>query len=267
MATKNHQGKLMNWFCDDTAGLKKYRASILNDATIVQAVSSRDYGNMALHTGDFPAQVIANRKRFLTSLGLGLDNLVVGEQTHSTTIQVISRQEIGSGALLQQTALPKTDALITRERNVVLGIFTADCLPIFIYDPKTPAIAVIHAGWRGTIAKIVRLTMDKMIHDFQTDPGNCRVAIGPSICPACFTVSLEVANAFYEVNPEVVNQAESGYQVDLSDFNFRLLQASGVKPQNIVIADLCTGCHNENFFSYRIEKGTLGRMMGIIALQ
>ncbi|HBF39262.1 MAG TPA: peptidoglycan editing factor PgeF [Firmicutes bacterium] len=259
--------KANTWSCVTGAGLKKYQALSLNNGAVIQAVSSRDYGNMALHTGDQPEQVIFNRKLFLDSLYLNLENLVTAEQIHSTNIQIVDKSHLGAGALSLQTALSKTDALITAERGVVLGILTADCLPIFIYDPMTPAIAIIHAGWRGTIAEISRLTMDRMIHDFKTDPGNCQVAIGPSICSACFEVSSEVADLFGKVNSETVIPTESGFEVDLSGFNSYLLQHAGVKPEHIDIANLCTGCHNEDFFSYRIEKGTKGRMMGIISLQ
>ena len=259
--------KACTWFCDTTAELKKYRAMVFNNDAVIQAVSSRDYGNMALHTGDDRGQVNANRKSFLESLHLKLENLVTAEQVHGTNIQIVSRKHFGSGAMSEQTALPKTDALITGEKGVLLGIFTADCLPIFIYDPITPAIAIIHAGWRGTIAEISRLVMDKMVQTFKTDPSNCFVAIGPSICSACFEVSPEVADLFGKVNPETVIRKDAGFKVDLSGFNSCLFEQAGVKPENIDVANLCTGCRNEEFFSYRIEKGTKGRMMGIIALQ
>jgi YfiH family protein len=257
----------MNWLGETSAGLKKYQVVALNDATVIQAVSTRDYGNMALHTGDLPAKVIENRERFLASMGLNLESLVAGEQIHSTLVQVVNRHHMGLGAWSLQTALPGTDALITQERGVILSIFTADCLPIFIYDMQTPAIAIVHAGWRGTIAQIAKLAIYKMVSEFKTDPGNCWVAIGPAICANCFKVSAELAKQFLAVNPQVVTQMESGYQVDLGAFNVQLFREVGVKPEQIFGADLCTGCHNEDFFSHRIEGGTMGRMMGIIALQ
>jgi polyphenol oxidase len=257
----------MSWFCKEHTGLKKYQLAALNDQSVVQGFSSRDYGNMALHTGDLRAKVIENRKRFLTSIELELANLVAAQQIHGTEIQVVKRPQIGSGATMVQTALPETDALITRERGVILAIFTADCLPVFIYDPMTPAIGIVHAGWRGTIAGIIKLTLAKMVHEFKTDPGYCRVGIGPSICATCFKVAPDVADQFRAVNPQVVKPTESGYQVDLGAFNAHLFQAVGVKPEQIFRADICTSCRREEFFSYRAEGGTSGRMMGIIALK
>jgi uncharacterized protein, YfiH family len=256
-----------NWFCDMSAGLKKYRAAIFNDAPVIQAVSSKECGNMALHTGDIAEHVIDNRQRFLGSLNLKLENLVAAEQVHSAAICVVDREQMGLGAYSLQNALPGIDALITRESGVILSIFTADCLPIFIYDPRTPAIAIVHAGWRGSIAEIAKLTINKMASEFKTNPGDCLAAIGPSICRICFKVSSEVAEKFYFLCPQVVMQSPDGYQVDLSAFNAWLLKDAGLQPERIVAADLCTGCHNNDFFSYRIEGGTMGRMMGIIALQ
>ncbi len=255
------------WYCDTAAGPKKYRAGALNNKAVIQAVSSRDCGNMALHTGDIPEQVIANRKSFLQSFHLKLENLITAEQIHGSHIRIVGREEVGAGALTERTALSETDALITGERGIILGIFTADCLPIFIYDPIAPAVAIVHAGWRGTVAGISRLVMDKMIQTFKTDPVNFHVAIGPSICSSCFEVSSEVAELFGEANPETVIHTKSGFRVDLAGFNFHLFEQAGVRPENIEMANLCTGCLNEDFFSYRIEKGTKGRMMGIIALQ
>jgi YfiH family protein len=266
MATDSRHHQLMNWFCETAAGLKKYRAAMFNDPAVIQAVSSRDYGNMALHTGDLPVKVIENRRLFLNSLGLNLTNIVAAEQIHGTAIQVVGQEQRGRGNYSMETALPGTDALITREPGVVLSIFTADCLPIFIYDPKTPAIAIIHAGWRGTIAQIAGLTITKMIREFGTDPAFCRVAIGPAICNACFGVSTDVAEPFREIFPQVVMESESGYHVDLAMFNSLALQKAGVRSDKIAIADLCT-CHTGEFFSYRGEHGTKGRLMGIIALQ
>jgi YfiH family protein len=257
----------MNWFGKEDAGLKKYQAAALNDQAVVQGFSSRDYGNMALHTGDLPSKVIENRQRFLTSMGLELVNLVVAQQIHGTEIQVVKRPQIGSGAMMVQTALPETDALITQERGVILAILTADCLPIFIYDPQVPAIGIVHAGWRGSLAGIAQLTLTKMGQEFKTDPVNCRIAIGPAICATCFKVESDVADQFHAVNPQVVAPMESGYQVDLGAFNAHLLETVGVKSEQIFKADLCTSCRRTEFFSYRAEVATIGRMMGIIALQ
>ncbi|HBE76608.1 MAG TPA: peptidoglycan editing factor PgeF [Firmicutes bacterium] len=266
MATDSRHHQLMNWFCEAAAGPKKYRAAVFNEPQVIQAVSSRDYGNMALHTGDLPEKVIENRRLFLSSLSLNLTDIVAAEQIHGTAIQVVGQKQRGAGAYSMETALPGTDALITREPGVVLSIFTADCLPIFIYDRKTPAIAIVHAGWRGTIAQIASQTIVKMVNEFKTDPALCRVAIGPAICNACFGVSADVAERFRGISPQVVMESETGYHVDLALFNSLALQTTGVRSDQIAIADLCT-CHTGKFFSYRGEHGTRERLMGIIALQ
>ncbi len=257
----------MSWYLENKNGLKIYRCSTVNDSTIVQAFSTRSTGNMGLHTGDIVEQVIANRRTFLKTLDLDINNLVAAGQVHGTKIRVITESQVGLGAYSIENAIPGTDALITNKRGPVLSIYTADCLPVFLYDPVTPTIGIVHAGWRGTIARIVELTVGKMVKEFNTNPAECRVALGPAIGPDCFRVNEDVAKQFRLVDPAVVYQDKSGYQVDLNVFNWKLLLKSGIRSENIDMADICTVCNREDFFSYRAEDGTIGRMMGIISLK
>ncbi|MCL6588523.1 MAG: peptidoglycan editing factor PgeF [Firmicutes bacterium] len=250
----------------------------LNNQEVFQACSTRREGNLALHTGDSQAEVLERRARFLNYFGCSLDDLVTGEQTHGTRVGVVTRAMAGLGARDQRTAIPGTDALITRERGVVLGIFTADCLPVFFYDQDTPAVGIVHAGWRGTINRIVQITLEEMAAQFQTDPARCLVGFGPGIGPECFQVEPRIAQQFSEVFPETVSavitdgaavatEAGERYQVDLVKFNIRLLQAAGILEHQIFPSNLCTRCHSAEYFSYRAEAGGAGRMMSIIALK
>ncbi|HEX3044368.1 MAG TPA: peptidoglycan editing factor PgeF [Bacillota bacterium] len=255
-----------------------YQCRELNNREVIQACSTREQGNLALHTGDSPAQVLERRARFLDLFGFELEELVIGNQTHGTRVGVVTREMAGSGAWDQKTAIPDTDALITQERGIVLGIFTADCLPIFIYDQATPSVGIIHAGWRGTINRIVQITLEEMTAQFHTDPAHCLIGFGPGIGSECFQVEPKVAKQFFDVVPEAVNFAfegipgeapvgGSGYRVDLEKFNTRLLQAAGVLERQIIPLQRCTRCHVDEFYSYRAEGGSAGRMMSIIALQ
>jgi YfiH family protein len=243
-----------------------YQCGELNNLGVIQACSTRDQGNLALHTGDAPAQVLERRARFLALFGFGLEDLVVGNQTHGTRVGVVTRKMAGSGAWDQKAAIPDTDALITQERGIVLGIFTADCLPIFIYDQSTPAIGIAHAGWRGTINRIAQVTLEKMTAQFHTDPAHCWIGFGPGIGPECFQVEQVVAGQFSDVVPEAVEGIPQEYRVDLAKFNTRLFQAAGVLENHIIPFNRCTRCHGDEFFSYRAEAGNTGRMMSIIAL-
>jgi polyphenol oxidase len=256
----------MSWFSRDFQNFTIYQCQELNNSTLTQAVSARINGNMALHTGDYPEQVLIRRTEYLNFLGLNLDNLVAGDQVHGTEVKVAGRLDAGNGARSFQSAIHNTDALITREHGIVLSSFTADCLPIFIYDPVTPAIGIIHAGWRGTINRIVRITIEKMVNEWKTEPGDCWAAFGPAICQKCFQVAPTLAQQFGEIYPEVVSVNHSGYFVNLMMFNAMELQKIGFKADRIIETDLCTSCRTEEFFSFRAEGGTTGRMMSVIAL-
>ncbi len=258
----------MGWVKHEKPGAGDfYQCLEFNNQQIVQAVSTRNFGNQALHTGDDKQAVILRRHQFLNSFGLELKQLVAAVQTHGTVVRIVEQQDAGSGANDFATALPDTDALITCIPGLVLAIFTADCLPIFIYDSKTPAIGIVHAGWRGTIAGIVNLTLEKMMIAFGTKPADCMVALGPSIGGECFQVAPDLAECFAKLNPLVVKQSAEKYYVDLARYNQNLLQQAGVDTNKIILPSSCTSCQVTEFFSYRAEGGTAGRMMGIISLK
>lgn len=259
----------MSWFKEIRGGKDGeviYRCGNMNDPGVLQAFSTKMNGNMALHTGDEPKKVLQRRQAFLGALGLVLNNLVAGVQTHSVNVRLVTRQLAGAGAWDLDSAIPDTDALITREPGIILSTFTADCLPIFIYDPVTPSIGLAHAGWRGTLNGIAVKTLEGMAAMFGANPAQCRVTIGPAIGTECFAVSEDVAGQFAVAAPETVHFDNSSYRVDLSEFNRRLLRNIGVPGEQIIGSGLCTSCLREDFYSYRAEK-TIGRMMGIISLR
>lgn len=257
----------MGWIRKEIHGNIIYQCKELNNSVVVQAFSTKGSGNMALHTGDKPENVIARRESFLNSIGLGLDDLVAGKQMHGTNIAVIEKNLRGSGSRSYENAIPETDSLIAREPGIILSVFTADCVPIFIFDPETPAVGIVHAGWRGTINLIAGLTLKKMMAEFKTDPGKCLVAIGPAIGEDCFEVAPDLADKFIAVHPEIVIKNLDRYVVDLSALNSIILQETGVNPANIFDSGICTVCQSKEFYSYRAEKGIMGRMMGVIALK
>lgn len=257
----------MGWIETERSGISFYQCRELNDEQVIQAFSTRNSGNLALHTGDDSDKVIERRKLWLKALELNLDNLVSGVQVHGTGVALVDETAAGSGAFSLNGAIRETDALITNRGGIILAVFTADCIPIFIYDPATPAIAVVHAGWRGAINGITMLAIRRMKDEFGTILDNCHVAIGPSICSACFKVDRQLAERFSAIHAQIVTEDESGSKVDLKAFIRLELTGIGVNPDRIHDAGLCTGCQSERFFSYRAEHGVLGRMMGIIALK
>jgi YfiH family protein len=257
----------MVWPAAKTNGMTVYRSPELNRSGVFQAFSTRSCGNMALHTGDLPDAVIRRRRQFLDSQGLDIRRLVAAGQVHGTRVQVVSAAMAGAGAESQESAIAQTDALITSEPGIILGILTADCLPLFLYDPGTPAIAVIHAGWRGTIHRIAALTLETMVKTCGTRPGQVWAGVGPGICRDCFEVDRDLADRFRAADDQAVTEMNSVSHVDLAGFIGRDLVSAGMNPGRIIFSGICTACNPEIFYSYRAGGGTAGRMMGIIGLK
>ena len=154
-------------------------------------------------------------------------------------------------------SLEEGDALITSEAGNWIGIRTADCVPILIADPENRVAAAIHAGWRGTVAAIVRHAVERMTQDFRTDPGRLLVAIGPAIGPCCFEVGPEVAQQFYS----------NARTIDLATANSQRLIDAGVALEHIDVMRLCTVCSGPGqFHSFRRDKEQSGRMVSAICI-
>jgi len=235
-------------------------------------VSEAEYSslNLGLHVGDSRDNVIANRRRFCTALGADLDDLVAARQEHTDNIAVVTPAERGRGACDQATALPATDALITGTAGIVLAVFSADCVPVLLLDPRRKVIGLVHAGWRGTVAGIAARTLRMMAAVFGTDPRDCLAGIGPSIGPCCYTVDLPVVQPLrerFDYWEELVRPAGPGqWQLDLWEANRRQLLDSGLAAANVVIGEACTSCRSDLFFSHRAAAGRTGRMAAAAVL-
>lgn len=226
--------------------------------------------NLAAHVGDALENVRQNRLLFSSVLGMTADHWVTAQQVHGTQVRVITTEDLGRGALDYAGALRDTDALITREWEVPLATFYADCVPVFILDTVTPAIGLAHAGWKGTVGKIPAKTLEEMSNSFGTKPKDCLVGIGPSIGPCCYEVDKVVAEkveqAFEKGGELLIPAGEGKWLLDLWQANRQELLKAGVLEKNITVAGLCTCCNPEMLFSYRAESGVTGRLGGVIAL-
>jgi YfiH family protein len=175
----------------------------------------------------------------------------------------VTEEDKGKGALLYEDAISGTDALITDRKNIPLTVFTADCLSIFLYDPLTPAIGLVHAGWRSTKEGIASKAVRLMKEKFNTDLSRLVAAFGPNIQNCCYGVGEEFKDYF-----GVYVREEGGkYYFDLSGFNRKQLWAAGVNEANIFDYGVCTCCNYNEFFSYRREKEYCGRMISVIMLK
>lgn len=226
--------------------------------------------NMALHVGDQVERVQANRVLACATLGINAQDLVAAVQTHGKRVEVIGPEHKGRGALEYSTALPDTDALVTQEPGVPLSSYYADCVPILLYDPVKTCVGLAHAGWRGTVQQIAAATVQKMVEVFGCETENMLAGIGPSIGPCCYQVDEPVRQALEESFPhwrELLKPAEAGrWFLDLWETNHRVLLDAGLRPEHITVAELCTACHSDVFFSYRVEQGKTGRMASLIMI-
>ena len=212
--------------------------------------------NLAEHVGDDPNAVAANRETLFQKTGL--TNLRSCRQVHGT--DVIDGADLPTPT---PTLLPEADALVTDQREVALGIFTADCVPIFILDVATPAIGIAHAGWRGTLARIAVSTLTRMKTLFGTVATNCQIHLGPSIQQCCYTVSTELLTQFTDHFGSTVG---SGRNLSLQSANVTQLVEIDVPTAAISVSPFCTACRTDLFYSHRAEDGQTGRMLSFIRL-
>jgi len=217
--------------------------------------------NMGAGVGDSAACVEENRRRGFAALGLARASAYDVWQVHSADV-VVAEQPRGDGEQLQ------ADAIITNQPGVVLFMRFADCVPIMLFDPVKNAIGLVHAGWQGTVKKIVMQTIRKMVMRYGSQPEQILAGIGPSICVEHYPVRDDVVNAvvgcFDHYPEDILVRRESSIHLDLWNANKNLLGKAGVK--QVDIAGVCTACHPEDWFSHRAEAGKTGRFGAMIAL-
>ncbi len=212
--------------------------------------------NLAEHVGDDPRAVATNRKILFQQTGL--KNWQYCRQVHGNCVIAVDDT---TEASLENP--PEADALVSACRGVALGIFTADCVPIFILDIETPAIGLAHAGWRGTFARVAVNTLAEMKTCFGTVIENCRIHLGPAIQKCCYTVSAELLTQFAE---RFGCSVHDGTHLNLQAANVNQLVEAGLPSTSITISPLCTACRTDLFYSHRAENGQTGRMLSYIQL-
>jgi polyphenol oxidase len=235
---------------------------------IAAGTTTKTDGNMSFLTGDpNPLQTLHLRKKYFAQRKLDPSRLICLNQTHGSNIAILEENDAGKGALTHATAISSTDASITNVDNLILGVLTADCLPILLYDPRTRAIGAIHAGWRGLIAGILPNTIQKMSDNYQTNPKDVIVGIGPSIGPCCYEiqddVALQIRKTFGDQADQLLKSTNSRMTLDLRQAAFRQLRECGLTPTNIQVCDLCTKDNPDLWYSYRYRPNT-GLMLSYI---
>lgn len=232
-------------------------------------VSRGDFSslNLSLFSGDEPDNIKKNFNLLFDFTGIKPHQLFIPHQTHSDEIIVIDKKFTQESTENQQSILYGKDALITNLPNIYIGVTTADCVPILIYDPVKKVVGAVHSGWRGTCAKIVLKTIEKMCEKFGSNPNDIFAVIGPSISAEVYNVGSELVDEFektgFKTN-EIFQQKNEKIHLDLWKANENLLLEKGLKTENIEIAKRCTFTEQETFFSARKLGIKSGRMISVI---
>lgn len=227
--------------------------------------------NLSILTKDPLERVWTNRERFLNLFSIKTDNLVGAYQVHKDKIHKVTKEDRGRGAFDPTTVITDTDALMTNEKKVPLIAFFADCVPVFFLDPASKVVALAHAGWKGTVAKIAAKTARTMKDTYGTKLSDLLVAIGPSIGSCHYQVDEPVIEKVKQAFPQdwdglLTNFTNDGHgQLNLWEANRIQLLETGIPNDNITVAGLCTYCHQDKFFSHR--AGMAGRQAAIIMLK
>ncbi|WP_313798749.1 peptidoglycan editing factor PgeF [Cytobacillus sp.] len=224
--------------------------------------------NLGLHVNDSISSVEKNRHCVADALHYPVEHWVGAEQTHNVNIETVIKKDAGKGALRYVESFKDTDAFLTFDKNILLTLCFADCVPLFFLHEDTGAIGLAHAGWKGTVSGIA----EEMVNLYKAkgiEGKELHVIIGPSICRNCYIVDEPVINLVKsrlgEVENRLFNQIqENQYELDLKEVNKAILKHAGVLEENIQVSDFCTSCHEEHFFSHRRDKGNTGRMMSFI---
>lgn len=225
--------------------------------------------NVTHYCGDNPQRVDCNRTWLCNELGISKSQLWLPRQTHTDNICCIDNNMLSLTDEEQQKRLQNVDALITNIPQQCIGVSTADCVPVLVYDEEKKVIASIHAGWRGTEKKITLKTIQKMVQKYGTNPTKCKAIIGPSISVDAFEVGEEVVTAFQKANfpDSIVMRTSSRPHIDLWAANAFLIEQAGIPLEQIQIAGICTYNHSDTFFSARKLGIKSGRIYTAIMLK
>lgn len=230
--------------------------------------STGEYGslNFSYAVGDDRSKVRRNRKIVTELLAFPLGRLTVPIQTHGARCHTVHDYDAGRGAFDQESGIPSTDALLSTASNSYLCIQTADCLPVAIIAPG-PAIAMVHAGWRGVLSLISSISASRLASAASCQADRLVAVIGPHIRSCCMEADWRTAGAFSRVfGPTCLLEEGGTFRIDLERATRTQLQRVGMKDENIHSTGICTVCDND-YFSFRRSGGSCGRQATILGIR
>ncbi|MGN1168130.1 MAG: peptidoglycan editing factor PgeF [Lachnospiraceae bacterium] len=222
--------------------------------------------NISTTRGDDPKDIEENKRRLAKAIGVEPEDMTFTHQTHTVNVAVVGEEDRGKRFM-------ETDGMITDVPGICLVTFYADCVPLYFVDPVKKAIGLSHSGWRGTVNKMGKVTVEKMTEVYGSDPKDILAAIGPSICQDCYEVSEDVICEFKKNFDEslwdrLFYWKENGkYQLDLWRANEEVLVEAGILNENIAVTNVCTHCNPEIMFSHRTTGNARGNLSALLALK
>lgn len=227
--------------------------------------------NLSFTRGDDRLAVEENFRRVSKALGCKYENFVLSDQTHTTNVRRVDRGDAGKG-ITRERGYADVDGLITDEPGLVLSTFYADCVPLYFVDVKRRVVGLSHSGWRGTVGRMGRATLEAMQREFGSQPQDVISAIGPSICQDCYEVSQDVAEEFMREfsghEAEIlIDKGNGKYQLDLWRANEIVLLEAGIKQEHLSVTDVCTCCNPKLLFSHRASHGKRGNLGAFLCLR
>ena len=228
--------------------------------------------NLSFDRGDDPEAVRENFRRIGEAIGVQVEDMVMSKQTHTTNVRVVTEEDRGKG-IVRDRDYTDIDGLITNVRGICLVTSYADCVPLYFVDPVRKAIGLSHSGWRGTVGKIGKKTVELMTESFGSDPADILACVGPSICSDCYEVSQDVIDKVKEVFDEALWESlfyEKGngkYQLDLWKTNEEVFQEAGILPEHIAVTNVCTRCNSRILYSHRVQGDKRGNLCAFLSLK
>ena len=228
--------------------------------------------NLSFTRGDEERCVRENFRRIAGAIGVSCEDMVLSRQTHTTNVRKVTEADRGSG-ILYPASYTDVDGLITDIPGICLVTSFADCVPLYFVDPVRKAIGLTHSGWRGTVGKIGKITVEKMQKEFGSDPKDIVAAVGPSICQDCYEVSEDVIERIRQnFEPSLwekffYRKPNGHYQLDLWKMNEEIFLEAGLLPEHIAVTNACTHCNPKVFYSHRAMGEQRGNPCAFLALK
>ncbi len=224
--------------------------------------------NLGFGRGDEKENVLSNYRILGDAAGFDEMKTVAFSQVHKSDVCIASESDSGEAFLPKKREF---DAIITNTPNLPIATYHADCTPIFLLDTKKHVAGVAHAGWRGTAEKTPKAAIDAMIKNFGSDPKNILAAIGPAIGKCCFETHRDVPDAMLsafgsDAKAHIEKLYGEKFLVDLPALNLLTLLSSGILEENITMAEECTCCKSDLYWSHRKTGGIRGTMAAVIVL-